>query len=418
MSRISNINDIVAWRLCVGCGVCAPVCPTQNIRLVDIVQEGIRPQIINQSQCGSCRECLEVCPAYEVDYRPHQLRPGILRELLPALGPVLEIWEGHAADPEIRFRGSSGGALTALALYCLVEEKMSGVLHVGQNPTDPVRNQTHYSRTREELLTRVGSRYAPASACDRIDLIEKADGPSVFIGQPSEVSALRKAQDRRPGLQNKVGLALSFFCAGSPSTRGTLELLKKLDVPAGKLRDMRYRGYGWPGMFATATDDGTPHREHLTYQASWAFLQSFRPYASHLQPDGSGEDADISCGDPWYRPVGKDEPGSSLVIARTEQGRRIIHNAIKAGYLQLTPAEPWKLVKSQENLIGKRQCVWGRRLAFKAFGLPLTRLRGLPLFSLWLELSLRDRLISIFGTIRRILQRKYYRPAKFNQSIT
>lgn len=410
MSSVQTIDDVVRWRLCLGCGVCAPVCPHQNLRLVDIVQEGIRPEVINPSQCHGCRECMDVCPAYEADYRPHHSRPGIMRELLPAFGPVLEIWEGHASDPEIRFQGSSGGALTALALYCLEQEGMSGVLHIGQNRADPVRNQTRYSRTREELINHTGSRYAPASVCDHIDWVEDAESTSVVIGQPSEITALRKAQLKRPALDHKVGLALSFFCAGSPSTEGTLELLKKLQVPLEELRDMKYRGRGWPGMFATTTKQKSVWQEHVTYQESWGFLQAFRPFAAHMQPDGSGEDADISCGDPWYHAPVPGEPGSSLVVVRTENGRRILQGAINAGYLQLTPAEPWKLAKSQHNLTTKRRTIWGRRMAFRLIGVPLTRLRGLPLFSLWLGLDLRDKARSILGTARRIMVRKLYRP--------
>lgn len=410
MSKINTIADIVRWRLCVGCGACAPICPEQNVRLVDLVNEGIRPQILDTARCGSCRDCLDVCPAHEADYSTHPTRPGILLELLPRFGPVLEIWEGHASDPEIRFQGSSGGALTALALYCLEQEKMAGVLHIGQNPSDRVRNHTRLSRTREELLSFAGSRYAPASACDRLDLIEQSSSPCVFIGQPSEVTALRKAQKLKPALQRNTGLVLSFFCAGSPSTQGTLELLKTLGVPADDLQSMRYRGLGWPGMFSTTTTTEPKPKEHQTYQESWAFLQAFRPYATHIQPDGSGEHADISCGDPWYKEVIKGEPGSSLIVVRTEQGRKIIQGAMNAGYLSLSPAEPWKLTKSQENLTGKRRTIWGRRIAFKILGLPVTKLTGLPLFRLWLELPIRDKIKSIFGTIARIAARKYYRP--------
>jgi len=412
MKTIQTIADIVAWRMCVGCGACAFACPKENIRLVDIVQEGIRPQIMDPGQCGSCRECLDVCPSHEADYSSHRSRPGILPELLPTLGPILEIWEGHATDPEIRFQGSSGGALTALALYALEGEKATGVLHIGQNPLDPIRNQTRLSRSREELMAFAGSRYAPASACDRLDLIESAPSPCVFIGQPAEVTALRKAQKLRPTLDHKVCLALSFFCAGSPSTQGTIELLKKLGVAPDAVRNLRYRGRGWPGMFSTQTQAGELPREHQTYQQSWAFLQSFRPYATHLQPDGSGEDADISCGDPWYRPVVKGEPGSSLLVVRTERGREFIRKAMEAKYLALTPTEPMKLVKSQENLIGKRRNVWGRRLAFKTAGIPVTRLIGLPLFRLWLGLPSREKLKSTLGTLRRIVDRKYYRTNK------
>ena len=409
--RIKTVEDIARWRLCLGCGACASVCPEQSIRLVDVPAEGIRPRIEDPQRCASCRVCLDVCPAYELDYSAHASRPGIRSELSPLFGPVLEIWEGHARDPAVRYAGSSGGALTALALYGLEQRGMFGVLHIGSDPADPVRNETTLSRSRGELMAKTGSRYAPASACDRLRVIEDAPSPCVFIGQPAEVAALRKACLLRPALSERLGLALSFFCAGSPATQGTVELLKKLGIDREQLGSLRYRGNSWPGSFAPTLRGRSGPVNPLSYRKSWAFLQKFRPYSVHLWPDDTGEAADISCGDPWYQEPKPGDAGSSLVVVRTELGREFVRGATAAGYLDLTPADSWKLVKSQENLSRKRRSVGGRRLAFRAFGLPVTRLKGIPLCRLWLGLSFEEKIRSVFGTARRIVQRKYYRAA-------
>jgi coenzyme F420-reducing hydrogenase beta subunit len=58
-------------------------------------------------------------------------------ELKKQWGTVLEVWEGYASDPEIRFRGSSGGLCTALSLFCLEKEIGSGVVHIGSDPGRP-----------------------------------------------------------------------------------------------------------------------------------------------------------------------------------------------------------------------------------------------------------------------------------------
>ena len=409
-NAIKTVTDVAQWRLCLGCGACAYHCPKQAVRLVDDPSQGIRPRIENPDGCSSCSACLDVCPSFESDYSPFFSRQGIVAELSQAFGPVLEIWEGHAADHQIRFSGSSGGALTALALYCLEQRGMHGVLHIGGDSADPTRNRTLLSRNRQDLMANSGSRYAPASACDGLRQIEEAPAPCVFIGQPAEVMALRKAQSLHPGLDRNTGLALSFFCAGSPSTQGTVDLLKRMGVEAGGLSKLRYRGNGWPGNFAATRKGDAGPTAQLTYAESWGFLQRYRPYGIHLWPDDTGEGADISCGDPWYKEVEPGAPGSSLVVVRTELGRRIVKGAIDAGYIKLSAAEPWKLVKSQENLTRKRQSTWGRRLAFWVFGLPVTRIKGLPLFRLWLGLPLKDKLKSTAGTARRIISRGYLRP--------
>ena len=408
MRKIKRLQDVVEWRLCLGCGACAYVCPERKIEMVDVVDEGRRPRATDGGSLD-CKDSLDVCPAVGLDQSASMARPGILPKAFASFGPVLEIWEGHAADPEIRFKGSSGGALTALSFHCLENEGMAGVLQIGQDPDDAARNSTRLSRTRDELMACTGSRYAPASVCERLDLVENAAGPCVVIGQPSEISALRKVLGKKAGLAEKVGLTLSFFCAGSPSTRGTLDLMGRYKVEPEKVEYLRYRGFGWPGFFSTRAKGEEATLEHLVYGEAWAFLQKYRPYSTHLFPDGSGEDADISCGDPWYRPVEAGEHGSSLIVVRTERGREIFKRAMAAGVVVAKPASYEQLAKSQENLTRKRGAVWGRLLAFRLLGVPAPRFTGYSLFKNWQALSWKEKQGSVIGTMRRMVQRGYYK---------
>jgi coenzyme F420 hydrogenase subunit beta len=404
-----TVRGVVDSQLCLGCGACAYICPDRKIELVDVPSHGVRPVVADEN-CDGCRACLKVCPAYENDHRSLLDLPELIPEIKSAYGPVLEIWEGHASDPEIRFMGSSGGVITALSLFCLEREGMHGVLHVAADPENPIRNCTRLSRTREELLAATGSRYSPASACDRLGQFEKESGPCVFIGQPSEATAFRKAEQLRPALARNAGLVLSFFCAGSPSTEGTEELIRAEGIELDEVEEVRYRGLGWPGWFGVRRRGSPEFKPLQTYAYSWEFLQRFRPLSVNLTPDGSGEDADISCGDPWYRPIGADEAGHSLVLVRTERGRGILRRACKAGYLTLTPADAFKALNSQPNLIRKRGAIWGRLVALRLFGLPAPRLRGFSLFENWKSLSPLEQAQSILGTMRRIVQRRLYRP--------
>jgi coenzyme F420 hydrogenase subunit beta len=291
---------------------------------------------------------------------------------------------------------------------------MHGVLHIGGDPENPLRNKTMMSRSRADLLKRNGSRYAPASACDRLDEIESAPGPCVFVGQPSEVTALTKAETLRPQLKAKIGLTISFFCAGSPATKGTIELIKNMGADPAQIKELRYRGNGWPGMFAITLKGQSPPSLQRTYAESWGLLQAYRPLSAHLCPDGSGEDADISCGDPWYRSVQAGEPGSSLVLVRTERGRKIIREAMSSGYVCLETADGAKVAASQRNLLEKRGAIWGRITVLRLFGLPAPRLTGFSLFNHWRRLSLGGKIRSTFGTARRICTRKLFRPLQLD----
>ncbi|HUL01045.1 MAG TPA: Coenzyme F420 hydrogenase/dehydrogenase, beta subunit C-terminal domain [Nitrospirota bacterium] len=408
-SKIKNAYDVARWRLCVGCGACAFVCPKKNITLHDIPGDGIRPRI-SVDRCTECGDCLRACPGIDDVHRSSDCGDEHLGELRKEWGPILEVWEGYASDPELRFDGSSGGAASAIALYCLEHKGMRGVLHISADEKKPCTNRTVLSRSREELLSRAGSRYSPASPCDGLNMIESATGPCAFIGKPCDVTAVRKAQMVKPEFNRNMGIAIGIFCAGTPSTQGTLDLLNALGIDPNSVEGLRYRGKGWPGKFSVKLKGEEQPREVLAYMDAWGFVQKYRPYRCYLCPDGTSEFADLSCGDPWYRQIKEREQGYSLVLVRTERGRQILYGAMRDGYVTLERADPRILEASQMNLLRKRRSIWGRLLTMKILGIPAPRLKGFYLFENWLTLPLKEKARSILGTARRIIQRKYYKP--------
>lgn len=408
MRRIKNVVDVARWRLCSGCGACVPACPEHAISLVDIPDQGIRP-VVDSTNCSKCGECIEVCPGIAISHEP--FNGQAIPELRLAWGPVLEVWEGYAADPGIRFMASSGGIATALSLFCLTEMRMSGVLHTGVDAENPLVNIPVFSRNREQLMSQTGSRYSPAAPCSGFGILEAADSACVFVGKPCDVVALRKSQALEPRLDSKVGLAISIFCAGTPSSHGTKVLLDELGVEPGDVAELRYRGCGWPGM-ATVELKGTDgERREMSYEQSWGgILSRHVTLRCRLCPDSTGEFADISCGDPWYRKIEPNEPGQSLVLVRTEKGREILKEAMRAGYVKLRRGDSYTVSASQPSLLKKRRQLWGRFLAMRMMRIPTPHFEGFSLFANWWCLSVPDKIRSVLGTLRRIILRKWTKP--------
>ncbi|MEN3613055.1 Coenzyme F420 hydrogenase/dehydrogenase, beta subunit C-terminal domain [Plantactinospora sp. ZYX-F-223] len=415
MLRPRTVHDVASGKLCTGCGVCAYLAPDE-VRMVDVLDHGRRPLPITPvGAAGSgATAALDCCPGVRLGHGSSRPAPGEIPELRPAWGPVRAIWEGYAADPAIRYAGSSGGVATALAGHCLTGEGMAGVLHIGARADVPYLNETRLSRTPAELLANAGSRYAPASPCDRLDLVESAEAPCVFVGKPCDVAAARMARQVRPELDRKLGLTIAIFCAGTPTTRGTLEMLDRLGVAdPTRLESVHYRGAGWPGSArARLADDPPQLRRELSYAESWGdILQKHRQWRCYLCADHTGEFADVAVGDPWYRPTG-DDPGQSLVLARTERGVRLVEAAIAAGALVLTPVSAGILPASQPNLLRARGAVWGRLRTLRAAGLMTPRLRNLPMAGIWWRhLSTVEKLRSTLGTLRRIGRKRLREPA-------
>jgi len=401
-NRIKTIQDVVDWGLCVGCGACEYICDKSAVSLHNIPSVGIRPQFKGEA-CRECNDCLSICPGYNLNANNNYKHSHELDGSSLLIGPSLEIWEGHANDEEIRFSASSGGILSALSLYCLEKENMNFVLHTGMDDEAPWANKTVISRNKTDLLMHTGSRYAPSSPCADLTSIEHSETPCVFVGKPCDAAAVSLLRAHRPQLDGKLGLVLTFFCAGTPNTRGSLELIKQMGINPDEVNSVRYRGDGWPGSF-NILYNGLSNLKSITYKESWSFLQKYRSFRCNLCPDGLGEFADISCGDAWHRfPDGVDK-GQSIVMVRSERGREILHKAMEAGYLDLTPCSADDVLKAQ-GLPQRRKELFERLLAMRMLLIPTPRAKGMPLQKVWLKNSPKTQARTILGTLMRLLQR-------------
>jgi coenzyme F420 hydrogenase subunit beta len=393
--------------MCTGCGTCSSASADGELSLTNIIDDGIRP--VSAHAAGSDgRSILSICPGYQVD---ETLAAGDRACQTPSdheLGLVLQVWEGYAADAQIRFKASSGGILSALSLYCLEKLGMEFILHTGMDPQRPWLNRTCASRSREELLTRTGSRYAPASPCEGLQWIERSRGPCAMVGKPCDAAGAALLRRERPELDRRIGLVLTFFCAGVPSTRGTLDLLAGMEVRPEELTGLRYRGEGWPGGFKAAGKEG--RIGFIPYLEAWGKLTRYRPLRCHLCPDGLGRIADISCGDAWHRFSGSEaDPGRSIVLVRTPLGREVLRGAAQAGYVELAPSSAEEVLKAQPDLLQRRRQLYGRLLVFKALGIPIPRYKGYSLRYSWSKLPLSRKMRIIAGTFKRVLLRGWWK---------
>ncbi|MDX2114091.1 MAG: Coenzyme F420 hydrogenase/dehydrogenase, beta subunit C-terminal domain [Planctomycetota bacterium] len=404
---LPTIRDVAERQLCCGCGACAAVSPGE-IRMVDDERHGRRPMVAETARDERTGRAIEACPGVALEHTFDRADPGLDAGLMAAWGPVRGVWEGFAADGAIRLGGSSGGAATALALHAVERGGMHGVLHTAAREDAPYLNRTVMSRTREEMLERTGSRYAPASPCEGLGLIASAPGPCVFIGKPCDVAGAQRARRVMSALDERLGLTIAFFCAGTPSTRGTLELLKKVGVDdPSRVTSLRYRGNGWPGLWTVRWTDatGAEHEARLTYEESWGFLQKYRQWRCSICPDHTGEFADVSVGDPWYRPVEPGEAGKSLIVARTPRGLEAVRSAARDGYLVLEREDAELLPRSQPNLLQTRGRLWGQLVALRAAGVPTPRYAGFETRRFWWRLRMKSKVQSTVGTLRRIASR-------------
>ena len=407
MGKINSIEDVVNHQLCTGCGICAGVEP-ERFEMHDVYSIGRRPRYVEDAK-PTTGEALKCCPGVSLVHTYDPNDPELDKSLETGWGPVYEVWEAYAADPEVRFNGSSGGAITALSLHAMEALGYGGVSHIGMKKDEPYLNESKISSTKNAVLENCGSRYSPASPCESLPTIIASDKKMVFVGKPCDSAAMRFLTNLKPELNDKVGINIGFFCAGTPSTEGNIDLLKREGIEdKGALEHLRYRGKGWPGLWtAVAKKAGEIITRQVKYIETWVFLAPYRQWRCFICPDHCGEFADVSVGDPWYRERGENEKGYSLIVIRNKKGKEFVKGAVEAGYIELVKEDKSYLPRSQTQLLKLRGSLWGRLLTMRLFGAPIPEFKGFSIFTLWLyELPVKEKIKSFTGTLSRVRRKK------------
>lgn len=323
-----TLRRILDADLCAGCGACVAVLGAGSGEMQLTAAGFLRPVPFKPLDAEQEASVRAVCPGIHLAH-PTALAPGTSVD--PIWGPIRRVFAGHAEDAEVRHRGSSGGVLSALLIHLLESGAVDFIVQTRAAASDPLRNEVAFSRTRDDVLAASGSRYSPAAPVAELERAFAEGGRFAFVGKPCDVAAVRKYLASFPHLTERVPYLLSFMCAGTPSQRGTNEVLQRMQVKPQEVVQFRYRGNGWPGSTRAVTTEGRV--EELDYNTAWGkVLNRHLQTRCKLCPDGTGEFADIVCADAWFGrdgyPEFEEREGRSLLISRTPVGQSVIDEAV------------------------------------------------------------------------------------------
>ncbi|GAA1855346.1 Coenzyme F420 hydrogenase/dehydrogenase, beta subunit C-terminal domain [Microlunatus capsulatus] len=392
------VARVVDTANCSGCGACTQLDAGLAMALdAEGYARPVRGTAAPAPVPGAAATFDRICPGRRVaSPRP----PGA--EVHPTLGPVVSAWEAWASDPEIRHRGSSGGTLTALVAWLTENGEQASFTGARAAAAEPRRTVSVTITSRDEALASAGSRYAPVASVAAPGALAPGTG---LVGKPCEVSAARALLDGAPAT-GSTPLLLSFFCAGTPSQHATDALVRELGVPddAG-LRDLWYRGRGWPGHFTAEAADGRTVR--TTYDESWGrHLGKATQWRCKICPDGVGESSDVTAADFWHTdakgyPVFTEGDGTSALLARTPRGHEVLQRAFAAGVLTGRALDLDALAGVQPLQVSRRSTLLGRLVGARLAGRPVPRYTGFGLARLALG-DWRETARTAKGSFRRV----------------
>jgi coenzyme F420 hydrogenase subunit beta len=404
MDRFGIIDGILRVDSCSGCGICESITGREYV-VMDMDEQGfLRPRVRKPLRQDDSEMIKSVCPALHAEFEKNGLDNHLI------WGPVKMLRAGFATDEDIRYKSSSGGAISALLTYLLESDLVDFVLHVGSSTTDPVQNENKISECRLGVIENTGSRYSPSAPLTLIKGCLDRPGLCAVVGKPCDIAALRRYARQNPKVDQNIRYMISFFCAGIPSLKGTFRILQELGIATDQVDRLTYRGDGWPGKFRVQTKTGKVHQ--MTYEKSWGtILNKCLQLRCKVCPDGVGDSADIVCADGWYIEDGipdfGERDGRSIILTRTERGEHLVTQCIEGGGLRTNPFDIDELPKIQPHQALRRRLVLSRLLAMKVLLLTTPKFSTMPLLKVAVGAGLVRNTRSFIGMLRRSLPLRF-----------
>ena len=273
-----------------------------------------------------------------------------------SLPKTCKLYFGYSEDDFIRYNAASGGIVTSLFLYMLEADIVDKVLVVKM-----MKFTSHPMLTsnRDEILSAQGSVYfktfSLAILLKLVFRIKQGERVSV-VGLPCQISMLRK-------ILKELGLEKRVFFVGlirnHENERWYLWHVLSKHLPKNtKPLAIGSRKGGWPGGIEVdfETDDGNFQKLIVPFILDfWGLFPSLNLSAllgCLICTDHLASEADIVLGDAWHpKYVGKDRLGTSIILTRTDKGRKLIELAVKNKRLYVEEAQLRDLLITQSRNI-------------------------------------------------------------------
>ncbi|MFW2335632.1 Coenzyme F420 hydrogenase/dehydrogenase, beta subunit C-terminal domain [Ilumatobacter sp.] len=378
-----RLEAIVEQGLCIGCGVCRSIAGSDTVA-VTLTETGYQqPVVIGELDHSTVDTIYDVCPGVRVD-GPTGAAAGRGATIDPVWGPWRRIVRSWAADPDVRYEGSTGGVLTALGQYVLRTGLVDVVLHTRPSVDDPTGGEPTLSSTEADVFRSGGSRYGPAAPLRDIAEVLDLGRPFAVIAKPCDIAALANLARHDERVDELVRYRLTMVCGGIGPPAFTDGFLERIGIDRHDLTAFRYRGRGCPGPTRAETAVRVEERHYLDFWGDDESMWSL-PWRCKICPDGIGELADIAAADTWpggspTRDGSETDPGTNAVIARTTAGLELLEAAARDGALTIEcDIGPDDMSVYQPHQVRKKHAVAPRLAGIADMGRITPRFTGLRL---------------------------------------
>jgi len=355
------MTEVVRKDLCIGCGVCAALCPKKLLEMRWDHRQELVP--VEASSCEKeCGLCLKVCPFAGpndnediIGKRLYGAAPEIRH--VPDAGYYQSSFVGYSND-ERRAHGASGGTATWLLEKMLKEDVVDRVICVTPDSGDSSQLfRFKVIDTPEGVQEGAGSVYCQVEMSGAIRHILDNPGRYAITGLPCAIKAIRLAQKNNKKLEERIKITIGLVC-GQTKNMSFTQYIGILAGIQGRLKKVKYRckspdrpatNYHMVYLDDTGMNKTIIWREGGIAEA-WV-NRWFAPTACSYCDDVFAECADIACMDAWLPEYSSDSRGTSIILIRSSLLTQLVHNSIQSREISMKPIPIEEVLRSQSGAI-------------------------------------------------------------------
>lgn len=402
--KFNVINTIVQNDNCIGCGVCAGICPS-NALSMNFNKYGEYIPFEFSDCLKKCNLCLNICPFYDTGENEDSLAraafsniEGIKHRL--ETGYYLDLYAGYSTVNDHRVNGASGGMATWLLETLLIRNIVDHVVCVTPHSNPEKLFRYAIFDNIEAVRLSAKSAYYPVEMSEIIRQMLVGEGRYAIIGLPCFLKALRLAAKKNKKLSEKIIVTIGLVC-GQTKSKYYTTYLASLSGVFGALKKANYRGksHEKPAnnyYFHCVNENDSEGKLFWNEGVSEAWNNGwFTPNACNFCDDVFAEVADVTVMDAWLPEYSRESKGTSMVLSRSLLISDLLRQGREENQITLKSISIENIIQSQMDVLNiKRNQLAYRIYRAKEDGLSIPTKRVAPSKNLFLlskkEIELKD----------------------------
>jgi coenzyme F420-reducing hydrogenase beta subunit len=376
-SLYKNVCEvIVPADMCIGCGICVPVCPVDVLEM-QFNQFGELIPVEVREGCLPCPICLQACPFYNQKDNEDSLALAAFSSQTdikhrPETGYYLKAFVGHVKDQEYRLNRSSGGLAAWLQESYLAQGLADYVISVVPNNDPEKRFRFAIFDSLEQVKQSAKSAYYPVDMSEVIAQVLHTPGSYVFTGLPCFIKGLKLTMRHNITLRKRIRATIGLVCGQQKSKffgeylvanhGGSQSQISQLDF---RFKDPRKSANEFGLMYETRAESKRSEQHVISDPETFILMwqsDSFKINACNYCDDIFAELADAVVMDAWLSPYQQDWQGHSIMLFRKEEPMHLLQSGLAKGDLWGKEIDIEQVIACQSGVVEKKRSHLAYRL--------------------------------------------------------